>query len=268
MSRLWSAIQSHYRPTAAYHVSVVLIEATKPTRSGLPVLSRGPVDAITGREQGVFVQPDTGPALPALFTADPPDDQVAVRLGETVHLTGAHLAGSGVAVDFRHPLLSTPNTILLGAHSDPTALDVALPSGAGAAADWPAGVWTVTVRLVRIGETVERSTNAVGLILAPQPVLSPAPAITRDAGTGHVTVVLEVLPQLRPSQRASLALGGDVAIADPHPAPTSTLTFRFGVIPAGPLPVRLNVDGAESLLVDRSTTPPRYDPSQKATVPV
>src|SRR5215813_799130 len=42
LSKLWSAIQSHYRPSAAYQVSVVLIEAKGPSRNPLPVLSRGP----------------------------------------------------------------------------------------------------------------------------------------------------------------------------------------------------------------------------------
>ena len=39
MSKLWSALQSHYRPSAAYQVSVVLIEGRRPARSPLPVLS-------------------------------------------------------------------------------------------------------------------------------------------------------------------------------------------------------------------------------------
>ncbi len=265
MSRLWSAIQAHYRPTAAYHASVVLIEAAKTTRSALPVLTRGAVDPGTGEEPGVFVQPNTGPPLPALFEALPPDDQAAARLGETVHLAGAHLAGTGVAVDFGHPLLDAPNTIPIGAHGDTGGLDVALPSGGPAEAAWPAGVWTVTVRLTRAGEAVQRATNAAGLILAPVPVLPPT--ITRDAGTGRVTVVLGVQPQVRPSQRVTLAVGSAVAIADAHPAATATLTFRFGVLPAGAAPVRLAVDGAESLLVDRGSEPPTYDPTQIVTVP-
>ena len=131
------------------------------------MLSRGPVDPGTGEEAGVFVQAGTGPPLPALFAAQAPGGQVAARLGDTVHLQGAHLAGAGVAVDFAHPLLDAPNTISVGPTTDAAALDIALPSGAGAEAAWPAGFWTVTVRLTRSGETVERSTNAVGLILAP-----------------------------------------------------------------------------------------------------
>lgn len=256
MSRLWSAIQAHYRPTAAYHASVVLLTSERPARSALPVLSRG-----------VVVQPGTGPPLPALFEARPAADQVAARLGTTVRLAGAHLAGTGVAVDFRHPLLDVPITIAVGAHDDPSGLDVALPSGAAAEAAWPAGLWSVTVRLTRAGETVPRSTNAAGLLLAPEPVLTPAPAVTRDGATGRVTVVLGVRPHVRAGQRASLALGSHTAAADPHPTTTPALTFRFGVVPAGSAPVRLSVDGAESLLVDRSTVPPTYDPAQRLAVP-
>ena len=47
MSKLWTAVQSHYRPSAAYIATVVLIESTKPTRPTLPVLTRGPVDPVT-----------------------------------------------------------------------------------------------------------------------------------------------------------------------------------------------------------------------------
>jgi Pvc16 N-terminal domain len=63
MSRLWSAMQAHYRPTAGYLVSVVLIEARKPARTPLPVLSRAEVDLATERDRGVVVEP--GPCLPS-----------------------------------------------------------------------------------------------------------------------------------------------------------------------------------------------------------
>ena len=66
MSRLWSAIQAHYRPTASYLVSVVLIEARKPSRTPLPVLSRGPVDPSTGRDRGVVVEPSLLPPYPTI----------------------------------------------------------------------------------------------------------------------------------------------------------------------------------------------------------
>jgi hypothetical protein len=40
ISRLWTAFQARYRPTAAYQASVVLIESRRSTRSALPVRGR------------------------------------------------------------------------------------------------------------------------------------------------------------------------------------------------------------------------------------
>jgi hypothetical protein len=172
-----------------------------------------------------------------------------------------------VEVHFAHPLLEDPHTVTIGANADPIAIDVTLPTGATAFQQWPAGVWTVSVDLVRAGETVTRTTNVAAMVLAPTPVLAPAPTITRDATTGDVTVTLNVRPRVRPSQRATLALGSDVALADTHPTATASLTFHFGVVPDGAQWVRLTVDGAESLLLDPSTVPPSFDPSQTVTVP-
>ncbi|MDH4234862.1 MAG: DUF4255 domain-containing protein, partial [Gallionella sp.] len=64
MSKLWSALQAHYRPTAAYHVSVVLIEAQRAKRSALPVLTRGRVDPVSGRERGVVAGASMIPPYP------------------------------------------------------------------------------------------------------------------------------------------------------------------------------------------------------------
>src|SRR5262249_43362481 len=41
MSRMWTALQAHYRPTIAFQVSVVLIDNAGTAQSALPVLDRG-----------------------------------------------------------------------------------------------------------------------------------------------------------------------------------------------------------------------------------
>src|SRR5205807_232817 len=61
LSKLWTALQSNYRPSVAYQITVVLIETNRPRYSPLPVLSRGPVDPATNRERGVVAQPDLLP---------------------------------------------------------------------------------------------------------------------------------------------------------------------------------------------------------------
>ena len=94
MSRLWSALQAHYRPTAAYHVSVVLIESTRPASSPLPVLSRGPIDPLTQRDRGVVVQPSLLPPLPTIQEISPLGGQPVARMDETIDLVGFHLDGA------------------------------------------------------------------------------------------------------------------------------------------------------------------------------
>ncbi|MFL6005899.1 MAG: DUF4255 domain-containing protein [Gaiellaceae bacterium] len=254
MSRLWSAMQAHYRPTASYVVSVVLIEARKATRTPLPVLTRG-----------ITVEASLLPPFPTILGVDPAQ-QPAARLGETLTLAGHHLDGSAAVVRFAHRLLDEPNELTVGASTEPAAIDVTLPTGPTAEQDWPSGVYTVTVSLVRPGEAKPRESNVAAMLLAPEPQLPPT-TVTRDGTTRRVTVTLDVKPQVRPAQDARLTIGGTTGIADPHAAATSTLTFQLGDVPSGNQWVRLTVDGVESLLVDRAAEPPAFDSTQSVAVP-
>ena len=64
--RLWSGFLTQYRVSVAYEVAVVLIDSTLPTRTPLPVLTRGKSD------KGVTSQADMTPPFPTLTTATPP----------------------------------------------------------------------------------------------------------------------------------------------------------------------------------------------------
>ena len=255
LSRLWSAIQTHYRPTAAYIVSVVLIEARKPSRTALPVLTRG-----------IAVEPSLLPPYPTIVRVEPDHSQPAARLGEDVRLAGHHLSGSSVVARFAHRLLDTPNEITVGTNADTTGIDLTLPNGGTAPEDWPAGIYLVSVSLVRPDETDPRTTNVAAMLLAPEPQLGSA-VLARNATTRNVTATLDVVPELRPAQDATLTLGGVSAPVEAHPGATSTLTFELGDVPEGDQWVRLTVDGVESLLLDREAEPPAFDPSQSVTVP-
>lgn len=276
MSKLWSAIQSHYRPSTAYQISVVLIEGTKPGRSPLPVLSRGPVDAITHRDRGVVVNPDLLPPLPTLFAATPPLKQSGARLGETVTLSGARLAGAGHRVLLQHRLLADPIEIATGApNAAGTELSFTLPNDAAAQAAFAAGLWQVTLRFTPSGEADERDTNSVALVLAPAPVIAadaglglPAASVVRGGSPEVVTVAMMSRPQVRPQQRAALVLGATEAVAAPRTAATQPLQFVYpGTLAAGAYPLRLRVDGTDSLLIDRSGPAPTFDPTQSLAVP-
>lgn len=265
MSRLWSAMQAHYRPTAGYLVSVVLIQARKPSRTPLPVLSRGKVDPVTHRDRGVVVEPSLLPPYATIEKISPPAEQPAARLGEILMLTGHHLDGTSTVARFVHRLID-PHEIPIGVSASAKQIEVTLPSGAAAEIAWPAGLYTVTVSLIRPGDPDPQESNVAATFLAPEAILPPT-SVTRNAATQRVTVALDVRPQVRAAQDVRLTLGGHTAMADPHPTTTASLTFAFDNVAPGAQWVRLTVDGVESRLVDRSVDPSEFDPGQSIVVP-
>lgn len=276
MSKLWAAIQSHYRPSAAYHVSVVLIEGVRPGVSPLPVLSRGPVDAVTKRDRGVVVNPDLLPPLPTLFTAAPPAQQSGARLGETVTITGVRLSGSGHRVRLVHRLVTTPIDLIPSPpNASGTQLTVTLPNDAAAQSAFVAGQWALSVRFTPTGEPNVRETNAVPLVLAPDPVIAadaglglPAANAVRGGVPPRVTVTLSSRPQVRPEQRATLMLDTLEAVALPRANATDALVFECSnSVTADVHWLRLRVDGADSVLLDLTGPAPVFNATQQITVP-
>lgn len=266
MSKLWSALQAHYRPTAAYHVSVVLIEAQRATRSALPVLTRGQVDPASGRERGVMAGASLIPPYPMLTAIEPPNQQLAARLGDTFTLRGHNLEGTGVVARFEHPRLANPIDISVGTNANGEALSIALPNNAAAQIAWPPGAWNVTLLLQRPGETEVRSTNTLPLLLAPRIDIASSSAV-RDAASGEVTLTLVFTPQVRPGQKVSLNGGGREASPGNFIAQTGSLAFPFPELASGAQWLRLRVDGADSLLVNRAVTPPQFDTTQRMSIP-
>jgi hypothetical protein len=276
MSRLWSAIQTHYRPSSAYHVSVVLIEGIRPAMAPLPVLSRGRRDPVTLRDRGVVVNPDLLPPLPTLFEAATLPPQSGARLGDQVDVTGVRLAGAGHVVRLVHRLDAVPIEIV------PTSVDprgrslrILMPNDAAAQAALAAGQLAASVRFTPTGEPGSRDTNSIPLILAPAPVIAadaglglPAVTVTRGGVPPRVTVTMRSRPQVRLEQKAILSLGTVSANALPRAATSDPLIFEFpDSVIAGSHWVRLRVDGADSILLDQSGAVPVFDPTQQIVVP-
>ncbi len=266
MSKLWSALQAHYRPTAAYQASVVLVEARRPGVSPLPVLTRGPRDPVSGRERGVVTEPGLLAPFPTLTAIEPPNRQPAARLGDAIVLRGHHLDGTNVRVRFEHGRRATPIEITIGTNAHAERLGVTLPATLAASVDWPPGSWTVAVLLQRPGETQVRTSNSMPLLLAPRIDVA-ASSAARNPATGAVTVQLTFSPQARPRQDASLVVGGSEAMAAPIAAQTASLPFVFPSLAAGTHWLRLRIDGVDSLLVNRSVTPPTFTPGEQMVIP-
>jgi len=266
MSKLWSAIQSHYRPSVAYQASVVLIESSRPGVSPLPVLSRGPRDLATQRERGVLVNPDLLPSVPTLLRTEPQFSQSGARLGEPVTVTGVRLVGSNHVVLLRHrlnedPFELPPDSVAASGAS----LIITLPDDAAAQTALAAGQMSVALQVLVDGEPAPRETNSVPLILAPTADFAGA-ALQRTAEA--VTVALTALPQVRPQQKAVLIIGAVEAVAAPRGNAADPLQFTFDpALAAGEHPARLRVEGADSILLDRSGAVPIFAPDQVLVVP-
>lgn len=265
VSKIWTSLQSQYRPTAAYHVSVVLIEASHPAQSAPPVLTRGQPVALTGGDEGVFVQASLLPPVATLERLSLPDSAPALRLGDTLSLNGHHLAGSNVRVRFRRPMSDT--VLELAAVGTPTddEVAVALPSVPVNPDDWRAGVYEVSIVTEQDGE--DHETNRLPLMLAPRlDSVAPVPPAGPVA-----TIDITCNPPVQIGQTVGLLVGSRELAPATFTAPTGTLSFVAPTDPplssGGPYPVRLRIDGVQSLVVDYAARPPAFVPSQTVTLP-
>lgn len=255
MSKIWSAVQSHYRPSAAYQVSVVLIEATRPAGESLPVLTRS-----------LAVNPSLVVPVPVIESASAPDGTPVAELGEQIVLSGHHLAGTGVTIRLGHRLLAAAHEINLAANADASRLTFTLPATEPANQAWPAGIWSVSATLTPLGGVSPRTTNTAALSLAPVPAAAAA-TLTRDPQTQWVSIDLGVAPRVRPEQPVTVAINAAQATVGPRSQPVDQVKAAFAPIPAGASWLRVAVDGVPSRLVDDSGDVPAFRSDRQVNVP-
>jgi hypothetical protein len=269
LSKLWTAFQTNYRVSSAFEASVVLIESQRPTRVALPVLTRGPVDPVTHREQGVVVQASMLSPYATLTDLALPHAQVAAQLGDTLTLTGYHL--DGVSVQARLTNVRRGETQLLTpTTSTPTQMTVQLPMAATWPATWAPGVYSIAAVVKPNAIEDARVSNDMTFSLAPTISTITKGAATLSGGTYSLAITLTFEPAVWSGQRVALLVGNQEFFAAlPMTPPTSatTLAFAMSGVAAGPYYLRLRVDGVDSLLVDTSQTPPVYDTTKEVTIP-
>lgn len=271
MTKIWMALQTHCRTSACYQASVVLIESNRPRRAPLPVVTRGPVDQATGRDRGVEVFPDLLPRVPTITAVEPRDQQRAARLGEVVTITGHKLDAPQVVARFVET--RTQQALELPATVAGPAVSVLLPVGPGLGGNdptlgadtdnWRCALYNVSLRLVS-GTAADRLTNELPMVLAPSIV-----AVSAATNAGVTTFTVSCRPKVRATQRVSLVVGNRELLAEPFAGPAvDTVRFSGGQFVSGAQEwVRLRVDGIESLLVDRSQTPPKFSQSDRVVIP-
>ncbi|WP_413167485.1 DUF4255 domain-containing protein [Capilliphycus salinus ALCB114379] len=261
LSKLWSCFQTQYRISAAYEVSVILIESDRPVKAPLPVLTRGSED------QGIIAQTNLTPPFPTLETVEPPDRQPGVRLGEVLTLRGHHLDSEDnkVYVIFMQARFAESIKVELSAGTA-TELKIFISDQAGIwppgkePSSWPIGIYTIAVQVKR--DEKEYTSNALPFSLVPRINLD-------NLALDKNLLTLTSQPPVQSGQKVVLLLGDRELFPqfDEDPNLANKMKFNIKGIPAGEYFLRLRVDGIDSLLIDRSKTLPVFDKSQKVKIP-
>lgn len=260
LSKLWSSFQTQYRLSAAYEISVILIDSKRPVKTPLPVLTRGEKD------QGYSVSDHLIPPIPTLEEVKLPNRQPNICLGEKLILRGYHLLsdqGLDTIVKLMHPRWLQPLVLNPGGNTTDRELEVQLPKESP---DFLVGFYTVIVCCTK--ENIRKETNALSFSLAPQIAISPE-AIRAD-GDRLLTVTCN--PLVWPEQQVYLLVGDRQILPQLDSPkylfknPLNELKFNLEGIPPGEYYVRLRVDGVDSLLIDYSMQPPSFNAAQKVRV--
>lgn len=280
MSKLWSALQSNYRSSATYVATVVLMQVEKPSISALPVLTRG----ITAR-------PNLLQSTPTLISIEYANQQIAAHLSnplpdppETVTINGYNLLGTdgelhtaaeviaaGLTINARLQMLSaeqvldipllpssTHEQVVFALPDDPTLLR--------------AGVYSLSLVMNNLAGDNPTESNQLPLTIAPRFSGFTAARVLNPDNTVSVLVDISINPEVHSEQRVSFIIGQNEKLSDDIVLPGGALTaedvhIEFPNIPGGNYWARVRVDGIDSLLIDRSKTPPEFVATQQVTVP-
>jgi Pvc16 N-terminal domain len=259
VSKMWPAFQAKYRPTAAYQVSVVLIESTSSTKSALPVKSRR-IKVVT------FKQPIIEQVKSQSVPNGPIVSGQPILSGFNLVLVGSQLRGENTRV-------------FAGGIEVPQALTTVNDNEiiAPIPASLSAGVQGVqVVHDTLLGSPPTRhggiESNLSAFVLRPRIDGSGISNLQGPPAGRSAEVNLVVKPAIGETQRVELRLNEFVPLSSPPqtdapasysfsaptrlplspptspPGPSENITIPIRGVKAGSYLLRLQVDGAESPL--------------------
>jgi hypothetical protein len=271
-SHLWTAFQTNYRPSVAYQVSVVLIESKKPVKPAMPVTRRN-IYTVPLRHPNI-TEVEQEPPNKKIMRSQPPSVEWATAIPMTVR--GNNLLAPDVSVVFESGeespdpnIIPTPRTATIdAANSTQEQLQITLPT------QLRAGLRSLQVvhPLAMGAPTLHKGfeSNRTAFLLRPK--IRPAGTgydivLSDKTGTGNAprgaTVTIKLDPAVGKKQDVVLmlnqtdALAGELprafSFARPprvaaDPETTNELVFPIAGVQRGKYLVRVQVDGAQSLL--------------------
>jgi hypothetical protein len=237
ISKLWSVFQTQYRVSAAYLVTVVLIESRVAPRTALPVLKRGEGD------RGFDSLASPPPVLDSVKTET---GFPAARLGEALIVSGDRLDMAGLKARVRHRLMQEDaEADVEPVNARSVKVKLPDPAAGGVSRDWPAGIYSLAFVVDR-PDKPSWTTNEIAFALAPSITVNP----TAHAA-GNFEVTIDAKPQVRASQPV-LVVWDDLQIAPKSSATgggaDDPTTVKFDIDGASGIHrVRLRVDGVDSI---------------------
>lgn len=260
ISRLWTAFQAKYRSTAAYQCSVVLIQSDASTKKAPPVRRR----SVT---VNTFASPVINSVLGLSNTSPPVEASAPILPGYSLVLQGTQLQGQEATIVMigGEPVYPPASAIT------PTQIIAEIPS------DLLAGSQTVqVVQPLQLGSP-PMDHNGVESQMATFTLLPVIENIDVTTGTSTVTgqpvdlVTLTVNPPIAATQEVLLLLNQVPQAGSPPPIPLAysfvaepfysllsppaavpptspKISFPYSGVTTGTYLVRLQVDGAQSLL--------------------
>lgn len=259
ISKLWTAFQTHYRPTAAYQASVVLIESKASVKTALPVQYRT-VQVIP------FEKPSIDLVLSQKAANAPIVPDQPILPGYNLVLQGSELKGEITSV-----LVGDIEVLPPDANIKPNQIILAIPPAA------QAGTQTVQViqqELLGSPPAPHRGveSNVTTFLLRPVVQVVSVSGLQGTGGnprSGNINLTLN--PPVGPDQRVTIMLNQLLPLSSPPgspqaysfvvpprislasppaspPPPTPNISAPFFGVAAGNYLVRVQVDGAESPL--------------------
>ena len=263
ISRMWSAFQAKYRPTAVYQASVVLIQSRNSVRSALPV-----------RARKVKVVPFKQPIIQTINARATPTDPIVsgqpILDSYQLVLVGFDLRGDEeTQVLVGGNLVPANQTTVVSDNQIIATIPAATPAGVN-------GVQVIHRTLLGSPPAPHRGveSNVAAFVLQPR-IETIGIANLSSAGTLRAADLnLKVKPAIGDTQRVVLFLNQFLALSSPPPdvdvipdsysfvsptrhplsppssppGPSENITIPISGVKAGSYLVRIQVDGAESPL--------------------
>ncbi len=243
-SKLWSALQTHYRPSATYLASMVLIESSK-----------------SDHPEGFYMMPLSQPNIEQVIPLEKTEHQQMIVAGTTLMIRGKRLRG-----DITRIRLSNTETLLVPQDVKETQISLLVP------ADLYPSVQSIQVVHLTMGNTGQTEhiveSNVAAFVLHPTITAFVGQVENKGENLRSAEITVKFHPQIGKAQRVVLLLSDVSAqslvaysfLVAPRTEDTDAITIPVKNVKPGTYIVRVCVDGAQSPLHKNQTG--EYDSPQ------